>query len=33
MKIQDFDFDLPAELIAQYPVERRAGSRMLHLEG
>ncbi|MDN5881110.1 MAG: tRNA preQ1(34) S-adenosylmethionine ribosyltransferase-isomerase QueA [Nitrosospira sp.] len=33
MKIQDFDFDLPPELIAQYPVERRAGSRMLHLEG
>jgi S-adenosylmethionine:tRNA ribosyltransferase-isomerase len=33
MKIQDFDFDLPPELIAQFPAERRASSRMLHLEG
>jgi S-adenosylmethionine:tRNA ribosyltransferase-isomerase len=33
MKIQDFDFDLPVDLIAQSPVEHRAGSRMLHLEG
>lgn len=33
MKIQDFDFDLPADLIAQFPVEHRASSRMLHLEG
>ena len=33
MKIQDFDFDLPCELIAQAPAEQRASSRMLHLEG
>ena len=33
MKIQDFDFDLPPELIAQFPVEQRGSSRMLHLEG
>lgn len=33
MKIQDFDFDLPSELIAQAPAEQRASSRMLHLEG
>ncbi|HEU4854028.1 MAG TPA: tRNA preQ1(34) S-adenosylmethionine ribosyltransferase-isomerase QueA [Nitrosospira sp.] len=33
MKIQDFDFDLPPELIAQFPTEQRASSRMLHLEG
>ncbi|WP_090370340.1 tRNA preQ1(34) S-adenosylmethionine ribosyltransferase-isomerase QueA [Nitrosospira sp. Nl5] len=33
MKTQDFDFGLPADLIAQSPVEHRASSRMLHLEG
>ncbi|HET7062499.1 MAG TPA: tRNA preQ1(34) S-adenosylmethionine ribosyltransferase-isomerase QueA [Nitrosospira sp.] len=33
MKIQDFDFVLPPELIAQFPAEKRASSRMLHLEG
>src|SRR5687768_14737157 len=33
MKIQDFDFDLPPELIAQFPAEQRASSRMLHIEG
>jgi S-adenosylmethionine:tRNA ribosyltransferase-isomerase len=33
VKIQDFDFDLPSDLIAQFPPERRASSRMLHLEG
>ncbi|SEN91267.1 S-adenosylmethionine:tRNA ribosyltransferase-isomerase [Nitrosospira multiformis] len=32
MKIQDFDFDLPPELIAQFPAEKRGNSRMLHLE-
>jgi S-adenosylmethionine:tRNA ribosyltransferase-isomerase len=33
MKIQDFDFNLPPELITQFPAEERASSRMLHLEG
>ena len=33
MKIQDFDFELPPELIAQFPAEQRAGSRMLCLDG
>jgi S-adenosylmethionine:tRNA ribosyltransferase-isomerase len=33
MKIQDFDFDLPPELIAQFPIEHRVSSRMLRLDG
>lgn len=33
MKTQDFDFDLPDELIAQSPPNQRAQSRMLHLDG
>jgi S-adenosylmethionine:tRNA ribosyltransferase-isomerase len=33
MKVQDFDFALPPDLIAQFPAEQRAGSRMLYLEG
>ena len=33
MKIQDFNFSLPPELIAQFPITRRAGSRMLCLDG
>jgi len=33
MKTQDFDFYLPDELIAQFPVEHRASSRMLYLNG
>ncbi len=32
MKLSEFDFDLPAELIARYPAERRDGSRLLLLE-
>ncbi|NLF94713.1 MAG: tRNA preQ1(34) S-adenosylmethionine ribosyltransferase-isomerase QueA [Oligosphaeraceae bacterium] len=31
MKVSDFDFVLPPELIAQYPAERRDSSRMLSL--
>lgn len=33
MKTQDFDFDLPGDLIAQLPAEQRTSSRMLHLDG
>lgn len=33
MKTVDFDFELPAELIAQHPVATRTGSRLLHLDG
>jgi S-adenosylmethionine:tRNA ribosyltransferase-isomerase len=31
MKTQDFDFDLPAELIAKYPAQHRTSSRLLYL--
>ena len=31
MKVDLFDFDLPAELIAQHPVEPRDAARMLDL--
>ena len=31
MKLSDFDFDLPEELIAQHPSEKRDGSRLLVL--
>ncbi len=31
MKIDSFDFDLPAELIARYPLQRRDSSRLLVL--
>jgi len=33
MKTQDFNFSLPPELIAQFPITERAGSRMLCLDG
>jgi len=32
MKIADFDYQLPAELIAQHPARERSGSRLLHLD-
>ncbi|MEI6389323.1 MAG: S-adenosylmethionine:tRNA ribosyltransferase-isomerase, partial [Spirochaetota bacterium] len=28
MKTEDFNFDLPESLIAQFPSERRGGSRL-----
>ncbi|HEY0877545.1 MAG TPA: tRNA preQ1(34) S-adenosylmethionine ribosyltransferase-isomerase QueA [Zeimonas sp.] len=31
MRLSDFDFELPAELIAQHPGARRADSRLLHV--
>ena len=33
MRTADFDFNLPDELIAQYPLEQRSASRLLHLSG
>src|SRR5579872_3312501 len=32
MLVSDFDFPLPPELIAQYPLADRAASRLMHLE-
>jgi S-adenosylmethionine:tRNA ribosyltransferase-isomerase len=32
MDIRDFDFDLPAELIAQEPAAERSAARLLHLD-
>ena len=31
--LDDFDYPLPAELIAQYPARERTGSRLLHVDG
>lgn len=33
MRTSDFDFELPPELIAQFPAEKRSGSRLLCLDG
>ncbi len=33
MRTTDFDFDLPQELIAQYPLEHRTASRLLQVSG
>lgn len=33
MRLEDFDFDLPQELIAQSPAAERSASRLLHLDG
>lgn len=33
MRLADFRFDLPPELIAQRPLPERGGSRLLHLDG
>ncbi len=32
MKVSDFQYDLPEELIAQRPLDKRSASRLLHLE-
>ena len=32
MKVEDFDYDLPKELIAQTPIENRSESRLLVLD-
>jgi S-adenosylmethionine:tRNA ribosyltransferase-isomerase len=33
MRLADFDYELPQELIAQHPAAERAASRLLHLDG
>jgi S-adenosylmethionine:tRNA ribosyltransferase-isomerase len=33
MRLEDFDYALPPELIAQVPARERTGSRLLHLDG
>jgi S-adenosylmethionine:tRNA ribosyltransferase-isomerase len=33
MRLEDFDFDLPQDLIAQSPAPERSASRLLHLDG
>jgi S-adenosylmethionine:tRNA ribosyltransferase-isomerase len=33
MKLTEFDYELPAELIAQHPAKERGASRLLHLDG
>ena len=32
MRVSDFDYELPPELIAQHPARERAASRLLHLD-
>ena len=32
MKVRDFDFELPEELIAQHPLEKRDSSRLMVLD-
>src|SRR3990167_7993059 len=33
MKLADFDYQLPQQLIAQHPARERTASRLLHLDG
>ena len=33
MRLADFDYELPAELIAQQPAAERAASRLMHVDG
>ena len=32
MLVSEFDYELPAELIAQHPAAQRSASRLLHLD-
>jgi len=32
VRLSDFDFDLPPELIAQHPAAERGASRLLHVD-
>lgn len=32
-RLSDFDYELPAELIAQHPAAERSASRLLHVDG
>ena len=32
MLVSEFDYELPADLIAQHPAPQRSASRLLHLE-
>ncbi len=33
MRIEEFDYELPRDLIAQFPTAQRSASRLLHLDG
>jgi S-adenosylmethionine:tRNA ribosyltransferase-isomerase len=33
LRLSDFDYELPPELIAQHPAAERTASRLLHLDG
>ena len=33
MRLDEFDYELPQDLIAQFPPEKRGASRLLHLDG
>ena len=33
MKLADFDYELPPQLVAQHPAKERGASRLLHLDG
>ena len=33
MRLAEFDYELPPQLIAQHPAAERSASRLLHLDG